>query len=51
MTTTRRGMTEEAADAAIDQARFAAAFAREMVIHRDASALVLNKPPGLATQG
>jgi 23S rRNA pseudouridine955/2504/2580 synthase len=28
-----------------------AAFAREMVIHRDAQALVLNKPPGLATQG
>lgn len=26
-------------------------FAREMVIHRDAQALVLNKPPGLATQG
>jgi 23S rRNA pseudouridine955/2504/2580 synthase len=27
------------------------AFAREMVIHRDAAAFVLNKPPGLATQG
>jgi 23S rRNA pseudouridine955/2504/2580 synthase len=27
------------------------AFAQEMVIHRDAAALVLNKPPGLATQG
>jgi 23S rRNA pseudouridine955/2504/2580 synthase len=27
------------------------AFAQEMVIHRDAQALVLNKPPGLATQG
>ena len=27
------------------------AFAREMVIHRDPQALVLNKPPGLATQG
>ena len=27
------------------------AFAREMVIHRDAQAIVLNKPPGLATQG
>ncbi len=27
------------------------AFAREMVIHRDAQAFVLNKPPGLATQG
>lgn len=27
------------------------AFAREMVIHQDAAALVLNKPPGLATQG
>jgi 23S rRNA pseudouridine955/2504/2580 synthase len=27
------------------------AFALEMVIHKDASALVLNKPPGLATQG
>ena len=27
------------------------AFASEMVIHRDAAALVLNKPPGLATQG
>ena len=26
-------------------------FAQEMVIHRDAQALVLNKPPGLATQG
>lgn len=26
-------------------------FAREMVIHRDPQALVLNKPPGLATQG
>jgi 23S rRNA pseudouridine955/2504/2580 synthase len=28
-----------------------AAFAREMVIHKDPQALVLNKPPGLATQG
>ena len=28
-----------------------AAFVRELVIHRDAHALVLNKPPGLATQG
>jgi len=27
------------------------AYARDMVIHRDRSALVLNKPPGLATQG
>ena len=27
------------------------AFARELVIHRDGQALVLNKPPGLATQG
>ena len=27
------------------------AFAREMVIHQDAQALVLDKPPGLATQG
>lgn len=27
------------------------ALAEAMVIHRDASALVLNKPPGLATQG
>lgn len=27
------------------------AFARELVIHEDAAALVLNKPPGLATQG
>ncbi|WP_213982587.1 RluA family pseudouridine synthase [Sphingomonas sp. dw_22] len=27
------------------------AFAREMVIHKDAGAIVLNKPPGLATQG
>ncbi|MDQ1229897.1 RluA family pseudouridine synthase [Sphingomonas sp. SORGH_AS_0879] len=27
------------------------AFAREMVIHKDRDALVLNKPPGLATQG
>lgn len=26
-------------------------FAQELVIHRDAQALVLNKPPGLATQG
>ena len=26
-------------------------FARELVIHRDAQAIVLNKPPGLATQG
>ena len=28
-----------------------ATFAREMVIHKDTAALVLNKPPGLATQG
>ncbi|SEN37646.1 23S rRNA pseudouridine955/2504/2580 synthase [Sphingomonas gellani] len=28
-----------------------AAFARDMVIHKDNAALVLNKPPGLATQG
>lgn len=28
-----------------------AAFALEMVIHKDPAALVLNKPPGLATQG
>jgi 23S rRNA pseudouridine955/2504/2580 synthase len=27
------------------------AFAETLVIHRDAAALVLNKPPGLATQG
>ena len=27
------------------------AFASDMVIHRDPQALVLNKPPGLATQG
>ncbi len=27
------------------------AFAREMVIHKDSQAIVLNKPPGLATQG
>ncbi len=27
------------------------AFARSLVIHKDAAALVLNKPPGLATQG
>jgi len=27
------------------------AFAQEMVIHRDPAAIVLNKPPGLATQG
>jgi 23S rRNA pseudouridine955/2504/2580 synthase len=27
------------------------AFAREMVIHKDDAALVINKPPGLATQG
>ena len=26
-------------------------FARAMVIHRDAQAIVINKPPGLATQG
>ncbi|WP_448659729.1 RluA family pseudouridine synthase [Sphingomonas sp. CJ99] len=26
-------------------------FARSLVIHQDASAIVLNKPPGLATQG
>ncbi|HEX6661017.1 MAG TPA: RNA pseudouridine synthase, partial [Sphingomicrobium sp.] len=26
-------------------------FVREMVIHEDPSAFVLNKPPGLATQG
>ncbi len=26
-------------------------FIREMVIHQDAQAIVLNKPPGLATQG
>ncbi|WP_112381327.1 RluA family pseudouridine synthase [Sphingomonas carotinifaciens] len=29
----------------------AVAFARDMVIYKDAQALVLNKPPGLATQG
>lgn len=27
------------------------AFAQSMVIHRDGAALVLNKPPGIATQG
>lgn len=27
------------------------AYVREMVIHRDAAAIVVNKPPGLATQG
>ncbi|MET0364533.1 MAG: RluA family pseudouridine synthase [Sphingobium sp.] len=27
------------------------AFAQDMVIHRDAQAIVINKPPGLATQG
>lgn len=27
------------------------AFARELLLHRDAQALVINKPPGLATQG
>jgi 23S rRNA pseudouridine955/2504/2580 synthase len=27
------------------------AFARELVIHRDPQAIVINKPPGLATQG
>ncbi|HKX22708.1 MAG TPA: pseudouridine synthase, partial [Rhizorhapis sp.] len=27
------------------------AFAQEMVIHRDPQAIVVNKPPGLATQG
>ncbi|WP_085810319.1 RluA family pseudouridine synthase [Sphingomonas sp. TZW2008] len=26
-------------------------FARDMVIHRDPAAIVINKPPGLATQG
>src|SRR3546814_14895548 len=26
-------------------------FAQGMVIHRDAQAIVINKPPGLATQG
>lgn len=26
-------------------------FARSLVLHRDAAAIVLNKPPGLATQG
>ena len=26
-------------------------FAQDMVIHRDAQAIVINKPPGLATQG
>ena len=26
-------------------------YVREMVIHRDAQAIVINKPPGLATQG
>lgn len=28
-----------------------AAFIQDMVIHKDAQAIVLNKPPGLATQG
>ena len=28
-----------------------AEFARSLVIHRDAAAIVVNKPPGLATQG
>jgi len=27
------------------------AFAKELLIHKDAQALVINKPPGLATQG
>jgi 23S rRNA pseudouridine955/2504/2580 synthase len=27
------------------------AFAQELVIHKDSAALVINKPPGLATQG
>ena len=27
------------------------AYAQDMVIHRDAQAIVINKPPGLATQG
>jgi 23S rRNA pseudouridine955/2504/2580 synthase len=27
------------------------AYVREMVIHKDAQAIVINKPPGLATQG
>ncbi len=36
----RRELTEDEED-----------FARAMVIHRDDAALVINKPPGLATQG
>ena len=42
-TRTPRGRPELSADEI--------AFAQSLVIHRDRSALVLNKPPGLATQG
>ena len=37
---TRRELTDQEVD-----------FATDMVIHRDDAALILNKPPGLATQG
>ena len=37
---TRRELTDQEVD-----------FAKDMVIHRDDAALILNKPPGLATQG
>ena len=37
---TRRELTHQEVD-----------FAKDMVIHRDDAALILNKPPGLATQG
>ncbi|SCW74130.1 23S rRNA pseudouridine955/2504/2580 synthase [Sphingobium faniae] len=36
---------------AIDLTPDEIAFAQEMVIHRDEQAIVINKPPGLATQG
>ena len=35
----------------IDLSEDQIAFAQDMVIHRDAQAIVINKPPGLATQG
>jgi 23S rRNA pseudouridine955/2504/2580 synthase len=41
------GATRERAPLSDEQT----AFAQSMVIHRDAQAIVINKPPGLATQG
>ncbi|MBK5265010.1 MAG: RluA family pseudouridine synthase [Alphaproteobacteria bacterium] len=35
----------------IDLSEDQIAYAQDMVIHRDAQAIVVNKPPGLATQG